>query len=160
MDMAWIPCAFLANLKRTRLEMGTVNVRSFQVSTDGALVWFISVRSLPGWFYTSLTHETERPRRLDSSWGIPCDPSAQTCWAGGLLFLCEVQIRIIIIGAGSGWKPYNSNKVENLERDQRLTIKVINKGWKTERLWEKQQKWPRDVEDWIYLKDYHRKNIY
>lgn len=34
--MAYITCAFLENLKGKNSEMKTLNVRSFQVSPDGA----------------------------------------------------------------------------------------------------------------------------
>lgn len=61
------------------------------------------------------------------------------------MFLHEVQIRMIITVSESGWGPYKTNKVENLERHHSLTIKVVNKVWKTvyER---KRQKRLRDVE--------------
>lgn len=42
-------------------EMDTVTIRTFQVSADGALEWFIRVDCPPGWFYTSMTHEAEAP---------------------------------------------------------------------------------------------------
>lgn len=107
-----------------------LNVRSFQVSTDGALEWFICVCSLPGWFCASLTHGTERPHRLlvkNTLWSVCSDllgwwPAVFTwsadqndyyrSWIGlGLLQLKQ------------------SGKLG--DRDQRLTIKVINRGWKT-----------------------------
>lgn len=155
--MAWIKCVIVENLKGEKTTLKTeysIIPGECRESPEVVHTWV-----LPAWVVLYKLDSWDWGA-VDSSWRIPCDPSAQTCWAGGLLLLREVQSRMIIMEAGFGLRPYNSNKVENLERDQRKQHKRWIKGWKTE--YYDTLKWRRlkDIRGDAYLKGYPRKNVY